>query len=71
MPECKQVSKGHEDKKKGNKNPGLTLNRVYARRAVLDETIERLEREKASQAYVTDAAHKRGLPVDDLSLIHI
>ena len=47
MPECKQVSKGHEDKKKGNKNPGLTLNRVYARRAVLDETIERLEREKA------------------------
>ena len=47
VPECKQVSKGHEDKKKGNKNPDLTLNRVYARRAVLDETIERLEREKA------------------------
>ena len=28
VPECKQVSKGHEDKKKGNKNPDLTLNRV-------------------------------------------
>ena len=51
VPECKQVSKGHEDQKKGNTNPDLSLNRAYARRAVLDETIERLEREKARLTY--------------------
>ena len=63
--ECKQVCKGHEDKKKGNKNPDLTLNRVYARRAVLDETIERLEREKARLTPPTPRTSWRALPALD------
>ena len=60
-----QWSKGADDRKHGNKNPDLTLNRAIARRDAAQAVIDRLEAAKKSSPQSEQAARTRCATMDD------